>query len=211
MKQNLSGEAGTTSEGQQKPIANDKEHQSNDLFDLSRLRLSQDFAQTVGVRKLLTTVPVRKPNRQEFIRVHLGEDYRLETVVLEMKEDRESYLVEPNLWSELPGELIPKVLCTCINRQGVLTLWPIRMPGEDGRLDQWNASALEAAERARSRWVRVVANMGLGAYEIYEATGELPEPEWPDLNFQEILKIAFKSRFITELDHPVVRCLRGEV
>jgi hypothetical protein len=33
----------------------------------------------------------------------------------------------------------------------VLTLWPIRRPGEDGRVDQWNASALEAAEMAQSR------------------------------------------------------------
>ncbi len=190
---------------------NGKEPQDNDPFDLSRLRVSQDFAQTLGVRKLLTTVPVRKPNRQEFIRVRPGEDYRLETVILELKEDRESYLIEPNLWSELPGELVVKVLFTCINRQGVLTLWPVRMPGEDGRQDPWNASALEAADLARKRWVRVVANMSLGAYDVFEASGNLPEPEWPELTLQEILKIAFKGRYITELDHPVVRRLRGEV
>ncbi len=211
MEQNHSGEAGTTSEGQQKLIANDKDHQSNDLFDLSRLRLSQDFAQTLGVRKLLNTVPVRKPSRQEFVRVHPDEGHRLETFVLELKEDRETYLVNPDLWQELPSELTPKLLCTSINRQRVLTLWPIRMPGEDGRLDQWNASAMEAAELARNRWVRVVANMSLGAYEVYEATGDLPDPEWPDLSFHEILKIAFKGHYITDLDHPVVRRLRGEV
>ena len=88
---------------------------------------------------------------------------------------------------------------------------PIRMPGEDGRLDRWNASALEAAESARSSWVRVVSNRDLRAYEVSEATGKLPDPEWPDLSFEEILRIAFKDRYITELDHPVVRRLRGEV
>jgi len=94
MEQNHSGEEGPSSEGQQKLIGNDKDNQDNDPFDPSRLRVSQDFAKTLGVRKLLTTVPVRKPNRQEFIRVHPGEDYRLETVILELKEDRESYLIE---------------------------------------------------------------------------------------------------------------------
>ncbi len=195
------GEAATTN----------KDPQGNDPFDLSRLRLSQDFAQTLGVRKLLNTVPVRKPNRQEFIRAHSNKDYLLETAVLELKEERENYLVSPNLWKELPSELTPKLLCTSLNRQRVLTLWPIRMPGEDGRLDQWNASAMEAAELARNRWVRVVANMSLGAYEVYEATGDLPDPEWPDLSFHEILKIAFKGHYITDLDHPVIRRLRGEV
>ena len=180
-------------------------------FDPSRLRLSQNFAESVGVKKALLTVPVRKPGRQDFVRVHPDESFRLETAVLELKEDRETYLVDPNIWHELPGEIVPKVLCTTINRQGVLTLWPIRLPGEDGRHDEWNRSALEAAEMAQKRWIRVAANMGLGAYEVYEAVGNIPEPEWPEIDFQEILRIGFRDRFITSLDHPVVLRLRGEV
>ena len=175
-----------------------------DPFDPSRLRLSQNFAEMVGVKKALLTVPVRKPNRQDFIRVHASPDYRLETAVLELKDERESYLVDPALYSELPGEIAPKVLFTVINRQGVLMLWPIRLPGEDGRHDEWNRSALEAAQMAQSRWVRVAANLYLGAYEVYEAVADLPEPEWPEVSFQEILMIAFKARFITDLPsrHP---------
>ena len=179
-------------------------------FDPTRLRLSQNFAETVGVRKLLTTVPVRKPNRQEFVRVHPSPDYRLETAVLELKEERETYLVSPDLWSDIPGELVPKVLYTTINRQGVLTLWPIRLPGDDGRLDEWNATALQVAEMAQSRWVRISANMGLGAYDVYQAVGSFPEPDWPAASFQEILTIAFRGRFIETLDHPALRRLRGD-
>jgi hypothetical protein len=180
-------------------------------FDPAHLRLSQNFAETVGVKKALITIPVRKPNKQEFVRVHPSDGYRLETAVLELKEERETYLVAPELWSELPNELTPKVLFTTMNRQGVLSLWPVRMPGEDGRLDEWNASALEAAEMARNHWVRVVANMSLGAYEVYEATGDLPAPDWPEMEFSEILKVAFKGHYITEIDHPVIRRLRGEL
>jgi len=180
-------------------------------FDPSRLRLSQNFAEMVGVKKALLTVPVRKPSRQDFVRVHPGEDYRLETAALELKDEREVYLVDRALWHELPGEIVPKVLFTTINRQGVLTLWPIRLPGEDGRHDEWNRSALEAALMAQSRWIRVAANMSLGAYEVYEAVADLPDPAWPEVSFQEILKIAFKARFIADLDHPVIRRLRGDM
>jgi hypothetical protein len=175
------------------------------------LRLSQNFAETLGVKKALITVPVRKPNKQEHVRTHPSDDYRMPTLVLELKQDRETYLVDPALWPALAGELIPKLLISTMNRQGVLTLWPVRLPGDDGRLDDWNASALEAAERAKKCWVRVVANMSLGAYEVYEATGDLPDPEWPNVTFTEILNIAFKGRYITDAEHPVLRRLRGEV
>jgi len=184
---------------------------NEDLFDLEKLRLSQNFAETVGVKKKIITVPVRKPHRQSFVRVHPDESWRLETAVLEVKEDRETYLVDPVIWPELPGEIVPKVLFTTINRQGVVFLWPVRLPGEDGRHDAWNQSALEAATLATTQWVRVVANMSLGAYEVFEATGNLPEPEWPDIGFKELLEIAFKDKFIQSLDHPVIRSLRGEL
>ena len=41
-----------------------------DPFNPAALRLDQSYADTVGVKKLLTTVAVRKPTRQEFVRVH---------------------------------------------------------------------------------------------------------------------------------------------
>ena len=59
--------------------------------------------------------------------------------------------------------------------------------------------------------MRVVANLSLGAYDVFGATGQLGEPEWPDLPFRELLRIAFKDRFISDLDHPALRRLRGEV
>ena len=180
-----------------------------DQFDISRLRLTQDFGSSIGVKKLLTTVPVRKPGKQDFVRVHPDEGWRLQTAVLELKEEREIYLVDPSLWDELVGEINPRILFTAVSRQGVLFLWPVRLPGEDGRIDNWSRSALDAAKKAMDRWVRVTANMSLGAYEIFEAAADIPEPEWPEETFQEVLKIAFRDRFITNFDHPVLRRLRG--
>ena len=180
-----------------------------DDFDWGRLRLSQDFSELIAVKKVTLTVPVRKPNRQEFIRVRPGEKCRFQTCVLTLKEERETYLVDRELWPILPGEIIPIILFTTINRQGVLFMWPVRLPSGDGRHDHWSRSAFEAAEMAESGWVRIAANMSLGAYEVYKAQGDVPEPEWPELSLEEILRIAFKDMFIKDLDHPVIRRLRG--
>ena len=180
-------------------------------FDLASLRLSQDFSSNLNVKKAVVTVPVRKPHRQWFVRVHPGEEWRLQTGVIELADERETYLLDRSLWSDLTEHIIPKVLVTCMSRQGVLFLWPIRLPGMDGRLDEWNRSAMEAAELATKRWVSVRANMGLGAYEIFEAAGTFEEPQWPDLSFQKVIEVAFRDRFIKTADHPVLRKLRGEV
>ena len=157
-------------------------------------------------------MPVRKPSKEWFFRAHPDEAYRLQTTVLELKEEREIYLVSSELRSLLAAEATfsVRVLFTCINRQDVLFFWPIRLPSPDGRRDEWSRSALEAAMMARDHWVRVTANMSLGAYNVDEAIGELPEPRWPEKTFQELIRTAFKDRMIDTLEHPVLKRLRGE-
>jgi hypothetical protein len=181
-----------------------------DLFaDLASLRLSQDFTR-IGVKKALLTVPVRKPAKEWFVRTH--PTLRIETCVLELKEDREMYLVAPPLWQQLASESTfgPRALFAAMNRQNVLFVWPIRLPAANGKIDDWNRSALEGATMAEKRWVRVASNMILGAYDVSEAIADYPEPDWPDLSLNEILRIAFKGRVIESLDHPKLKQLRGE-
>lgn len=144
-----------------------------DPFNPAALRLDQSYADTVGVKKLLTTVPVRKPNRQDFVRVHSDPVFRLTpAAIIEVKEDREVYLVTPSMAQALPGEFSTVTLYLAINRQGVPFLWPVKLPNPDGKHNEWHRSAAEAAERAMEKWVRVTSSMSLGAYEIFEASGE---------------------------------------
>jgi hypothetical protein len=191
--------------------ANDQGAANDDPFAPAKLRLSQDFAAGQAVKKILTKVPVRKPDRHWFFRVRPGEEWRLAAAIIENKEDREIYLVDPTLATALAAEVVLVMLFTCITRHGVVFLLPIRLPGADGRHNEWHRSTLEAAQRAETRWIRLVANMEVGAYEVFEALGALPEPEWPDYSFAELLRIAFQDRFIRTADHPMLRRLRGEV
>jgi hypothetical protein len=102
-----------------------------------------------------------------------------------------------------------KSLVTAINRQSVVFLWPVRIPPADGKQSEWWRSQREAAELAMTRWLRVKANMSLGAYEMVEALSKMSDPAWPEVSFQELLRIAFRDRMIDRVDHPVIRRLRG--
>ena len=181
-----------------------------DPFDPAALRLGADYAAGLGVRKVISTIPVRKPGRQEWFRVRPGDGWRVQTAVFEAEEGREVYLVDKSLWTDLAGEIHPALLLVCVNRAGDLFLWRCKLPGADGRSNAWTESALRIAEAAERQWVRMAANMGGGHYEHHEPVVDLPDPEWPTLALPEILRIAFRDRFITTLDHPLVRQLRGQ-
>lgn len=181
-----------------------------DPFDLASLRLTQDFEDAVGVKKLLTVVPVRKPGRQEFVRVHPGADWQLDTPVLTIKEENEFYIVARDLWPDLQDDLDARRLVVTINRQGVVAVWPLRLPNRDGRLDNWSRSALEAATRAEVAWIKLQSNRSLGAYDLYEGSSDLPEPVWPEVDFQTVINTAFRDYRIQDVNHPALQRLRGE-
>jgi hypothetical protein len=185
----------------------------SDPFDPANLRLSQDFLGAGGVKRHITTVPVRKPTREEFARVHPAAGYTLDTLVLELKDSREVYIIAPALRAELATEstVSPRRIHTAISRQGTLFLWPVRLPRADGRTDHWCDSMLEIVEAAKTTWVRVQADMGIGAYIYSSPVAELADPEWPAIPFGEILRLAFRTNHIDALDHPVLRRLRGEL
>jgi len=181
-------------------------------FDLDSLRLKQDFSETLGIQRILSHVPVRKPNKTNFIRVHSGEDYRMDVGIVEMKEERETFLVTPAMMSE-PGIydlVVPARLVTYVTRQGVLALWPLKLE-KDGRLNPWHESALKAARLAEEKWVSVRADMSLGAYQIFTAKEEFPEPEWPEHTFSELVRLGFKGMIVDKPDHPLIQQLTGAI
>jgi hypothetical protein len=187
-----------------------------DPFNLDSLSLPQDFSVT-GVKKALHTLPVRKPQRQEFVRVHAT--IRGTVALVEDKTDREEYIVsDPDrkgfvkaLSEALPGEVVLKTLYLTVTRQGVWFLWPVRLPGPDGKEMDWTRSSREAAQMAMGTWLRLASNRSLGAYDIFTAEKITTAPVWPDISdWQELLRIAFRSRLITSFDHPLIRNLTGE-
>jgi hypothetical protein len=182
---------------------------SPDPFDPANLRLSQAFTETVGVKKLLMTVPVHKPKPQDWVRVHPSPEYREDFAIIELKDEREEFIVVRDLVPELRNEVVFKTLFLAINRQGTVFFWPARLPAADGKDMEWWRSNREAAALAMEGWVRVKANLSLGAYEPFAAESLIAEPEWPPEGYWDLIRIAFRDRVIDRVDHPVIKRLRG--
>lgn len=182
-------------------------------FDPKSLRLDSDYAKGLGVRKVVTVIPNRKPHKSEWFRVRAGAEWRLETAVLELEKgvERATYLVAAHLWPELGDEIVPALLVCCTNRTGDLFLWRIKLPGVDGRVNTWTESAVQAMKLAETDWCRMFADMDNGFYQLRTSSAGWPEPTWPELTFPEILKIAFRDRMIDTVDHPILTELRGGV
>jgi hypothetical protein len=184
--------------------------QSSEL-DLERFRINQDFAAHVQTRKTAVSVSVRRPDRQHWVCIHPGADWRAPVAVLEDKLNQRTYIVEPKIVPEVTADLVPKLLVTYATRQGTTSLWPIRMPDESGRLDTYNESALSIVEQYGGQWIRVLPNQTDRCYDVLEMpTIELPSPKWPEGGFEQLFSLAFKNRVISNLNHPVLKALRGE-
>jgi len=193
----------------------DKKQAVDPFDDLEALTISQDFEEMAGVKKALVTVPVRKPGAAEFFRVHLEIEYHQGFACLELGDVKRDnfFLVAKNFTHEVEPKLLTRrTLYLCKSKQGVLFLWPVKVPTEDGgRYNEWFISAHAAAAQAMTKWTRVWSNMPLGAYEHKFFQNIEDEPEWPDLSYKAILKIAFKGNPpIDSHDHPVMKLLRGE-
>ena len=129
---------------------------------LTSLRIDQSYTEAaVGVRKVLGTVPVRKPGKTDFFRVHPS--HSLDCFAIELKEEREVYFITPALAPLVVEFCEPVRLRLCVTRQGTAFLWPIKLPKEDRRVDEWRKSAAEAAHLAEAKWIRLAGDMHLGA------------------------------------------------
>ena len=190
--------------------ANKDTQTGDDPFALDNLTVDGTTMEDLGIERPLLVVPVSKPNPQDFFQVHPDPAYRLSARVLELKAERETYLVTKSVWPLIPGETRLVTLLVYQSRHGGLAVWPLKQAEEGVRENTWNVSARKASELAVDKWVRMQANMGNGCYDVV-TTDKIPPANWPDTPLSEVLRIAFgDGKLIDRPDHPVIRQLMGE-
>lgn len=185
-----------------------------DPFDLDALRLAPDL-DAFDVEKILTTVPVRRPGKNEFFRVRDDDDFVIDGYVLEHESemDRTMFWVAPDLRSALVEHLRKVRLFTCIDKRSNVFLWPAKLPTVDGSAAarSWYLSGLRAAEEAKKLWVKITGNKSIGAYDVHVALGDLGDPQWYEHTFAELIELAFHDKVIDSMDHAVIREINGEI
>jgi hypothetical protein len=182
------------------------------IFDnLDALKVSLEKAGLAGSMEVLARVPVRKPTRQEYFRVRPGEENSFTTVIYEDRQTRESYFVAPAMISLLRAmaDVSVVTLVQFRTRQNVLGIFPLKLATDTTAENGWQTTAMAAAHMAKTKWVRMQADMALGGYRIFTAEGQLSEPDWPETPFNELLDIAFKDRVIASEDHPMLNKILG--
>jgi hypothetical protein len=183
-----------------------------DPFAPDTYKVPQSLDAAAGVKKHLTELSVRTPDKSWWVRRHPDPQYSLSAWVIEMKEERENYLVLPPLWPPLVGEACfkPKTFYLAVNMQGRPFLWGVRRPADDTKEpDRWMRAPLEAVRLAKDQWTRITWNEDTKQHDV-ATSKSTAEPEFPDLPMRDLLELAFKGFVIDSLDHPVVRRLRGD-
>ena len=181
----------------------------NNPFDPKHLRITGDLSDLI-IDEAVLRIPVKKPNNQEFFRVHTGPEHQLTCAIVELKEEREIYLIPPKVCALLEDVIRHVQIRVCQTRQGTVFLWPVPMPTSDGRTNSWHQSARDAASIAEHSWVRMSANMPEGCYSVFKAIGNLPEPKWPEKTLLELLELGFKDgKLVDSPEHPLIQRLQG--
>jgi hypothetical protein len=185
---------------------------ATDPFSLANLVVPQNYTEAVGTRKLHLAIPVRKPDKLWWVRVHPDPTFHARLFLLDDRENNETYLIANHLVDELEREVKQTYLFLAVNRSKTPFLWPATVPADKGRGNLWNDTGLSAAQTAMKQWVRVLSNRDAGMYEVVTTAMTLPEPEWPDgMSFTDLLRLAFGNRLINDWEHPFLKQLRGEV
>ena len=80
-----------------------------------------------------------------------------------------------------------------VTRRDKPYVWPIKLPGPDGRHNTWHSTALEAAEIAKDKWLRLQPNQDVGAYDVLVAENQDFDPKWPDLSFLSLSTLRLRA------------------
>jgi len=179
------------------------------LLDLAKYRgsntASAEGDTSVGMQ---TNIPVKKPGKKNFFRIHPDPSYRLYDVGVIEVEGGDVYLVSADL--VLPDDVTQFVshvnLLTALSHHGKLFVWYFKNTDTS-----WASSALRVARRAQDEWVRIKADFESGGYNIFTAPEPLrsKKPDFPAMSPEEIFTLAFDNRMITSVDDPIIRRLRG--
>ncbi len=183
--------------------------------DLSAFRLDPIPATMLTAKPTLSIVPVRKPGKTQWAYRFPDDEWTFTAAVLENEIDGSVYLMSKAIVDTLAPEVAELVKPVCLaaytDRQGVISLWPVPLPGADGSSNSWHESARDIAFNHSGEWLRVRSSRGHSAYLMTKAPVVLPPPSVPEVAMLDLLRIAFKGKQITTPDHQVLRQLRGEV
>ena len=178
----------------------------------SDLQVLDEMTRTdaIPTKPQLVSVRVGRPPKDTFVRCH--PTHVIALFLYKDEETGESYMLPPILAEVAQQDQVFKKrqLRLAVTVQGAVFLWETAMPSEETNTNQWILSAWNAQATAQDRWIRVVANRQNASYDVMVSESDLGEPAYPEEQFDEVLRVAFRGKVIETRDHPILKKLRGE-
>ena len=183
----------------------------NPPFDPSRFAMPSTGAEEFGTRKIRSVIPVNKPGKMEWVHLLDHPDFLLPgAAFLDLQDGGRVYLVVPEIAAQLTDDVKLVKLAPALSRQDKLFLWPCPMILEGETPNPWHTSHNDAFNAAKNGWIRMKSNRACGFYDIIEPEKIMPEPDWPDMSFADMLQTAFNDDHLVDRDdHPALRRLKG--
>jgi hypothetical protein len=181
------------------------------LLDLAQIAKPQDYAGLTTEH--LGRLAIERPPNEAFFRIHL-EHWQDLTVYEHMEGmDRVSYLILGDVYKQVIDEPVfkHKRFHLYVTRDGACGLWGVSLPDLNGRINTWSESAMTLISRARKEWVRCVPDKEANSYGYRKSKKDFGEPKWPTETWLELLTLAFKGHVIEDLDHDILKKLRGDI
>jgi hypothetical protein len=168
------------------------------------LVLSQNYEDQIEAEDLLMDIPVRRPKKLEWVRVH--PNHRLGPVALLEDDEEKIYLLSEDVHTAVHEEAKVVTLRQCITSTKVSFIWHVPCVQPDGA--DWSSwkSQRAAAEIGEESWIRMIWQREASNYKV-RRKADYGEPAWPTQSIDELAETAFKGRIIDSLDHPVIRHL----
>jgi hypothetical protein len=160
---------------------------------------------------VLTKCPAKKPGEFDIFRVHTEPEWSIETLIVEYRGENKAlprgfYLIHPRLKSAFGKKGRKHLIVTCVNTNGSMFLWPIKVT--EGFGDSWYRSALIVVKAAKEKWVKDFASDGNG-YTAEASKREHGEPRWLGGTLDDLLELAFDGRIVSDRTHPL--CFELEI
>jgi hypothetical protein len=176
-----------------------------DIFDdLAKLELPEtELLQTATAAS--TTVPFRKPRKDEWFRVNPDPTTMRTFLIYEdSSNNNKPYIVTAAAQAIMEPVSRKRIVYVAINRNNEMFLSPVGV-GDDA----WSISSRSGHQAALSAWVRLTSSRDKGEYVTTTATFA-NAPVFPPMTLNDLLRSAFGAAgVISDLNHHIVLNMLG--
>ena len=157
----------------------------------------------IGETQVVLQVKFGRPRAQEWVRCHPEPERMKYFNAVRDQKTSKLFIVNPRVLSLVGTQARLYRVRQAITTDGELYLWPAPV---EGRLES-DITHLNAQQAALSQWIRI--EWDGKAFVAVEPQGDMGEPEWPELTFQQVLEMGLAGHLINNADHVLIRRLQG--